>query len=188
MTSPITFDPLPVPDFEALANIPPWAAGQGAVLDTNFDRVNSYLTALGKRGYAASYAQGAAIINPGNTGGAWTTFAANVFAPQTFKVPVCEALVVSVNARVYVPGYMWAAVRAWPSGPGFSGGSITNLEASSQGSVVGLGRWMSTGTTFYMQASWGLRFGENITFTPQWSSSYHQFEINSGYMSFAAVG
>ena len=188
MSSPITFDPLPVPDMEALANIPPWAEGQAAKLDANFAAVNSYLGAVGMRGLTRYSYQTADVVNAGNSGGAWINFNPTVFPPITFTVPPCEALVVSVNVRCWIPGYMWVNVRANPSGPGWTGGSLSSTECVGMGSFPNWLRWHAAGSSYITLTSWGLAVGQQITYTPQWASSNSQFGIHSGMFSVAAVG
>lgn len=187
MSSPITFDALPVPDMDALANIPPWSHSQGTALDDNFDAVNAYLTGAGPRGLTRHSEQQAFLDNAPVTGG-WQNFAAGNFAPITFTVPPCEALVVNVSARAGLYTYAWVAVRANPSGPGYVGTGLTGNEALSLGCASGLVRWFAGGQTYVIQASWGLRVGQSITFTPQWWSTYATFNLRFAQMSIMAVG
>ena len=184
MTTPITFDPVPAPDMEALANIPPWARSQATTLDTNFDRINAYLTAQPARGTVIGFTNLTAGI-AGDTPG-MLPFTQGQWPKLTFTVPPCEAIYVSINARIFLPGYAWLMVRAEPSGPGWRGalGSDVNLQC---GAAPGNGRWMAANMTYIIQAAWGLNIGQSMTLTPARHSTNGGNQIHLGLITVAAV-
>jgi hypothetical protein len=183
MTLPV-YDTIPVPDRGALVNIPGHGQQQATTIDTNFDRINTYLTAAQARGRSMGRSMQGADIS-GDTPG-WVNYPAP-FTPVTFVVPVCEALIVSMNTRAFFPGYASCSVRAVPSGPGWKGGTLQADTDLQLGAAPGPGRWMAGGTTYVIQAAWGLNAGASITFQPQRNSGNSGIHMVMALLAVTAV-
>ena len=84
MTSPITFDPLPVPVRTALADVAPSAAAQASTLDANFAKIGGVADTL-RTGYQWTQRQ---VIQGGYyAGGATYYWDPTYWPPTTFTVP-----------------------------------------------------------------------------------------------------
>lgn len=160
-----TFDPIPVPGRQSLANPPPPSATQKAALDTNFARINQHYQSLpmvsgGVRSRAENLA---ADLGPP---GVWAMFGA--WPPGYLVIPDCAALILYVGALVATSWQGYINIAAVLSGPGVVGepsvscafnsaswvaGGATKLIDRSQlvvGQAVDLtGRWMVQATATY---------------------------------------
>lgn len=71
MSSPIAFDPLPVPPRTGLTTMPPGLTGQATTLDANFAKVNAYLPGMVHSSMRNSRVTGQASSF---VAGGWTAF------------------------------------------------------------------------------------------------------------------
>ena len=184
MTLPV-YDLVPVPDRNALVNIPGHGQQQATTIDTDFDRINTYLLAQPSRGRSCGHAYQQSGIT-GDTPG-YIDYPAVNFAPLGFVVPACDSMIVTLSMRAFFPGYATAWMRVVPSGPGWKGGALQPDTALQLGAAPGGARWMAGSTTFIIQASWGLNFGASITFQPQRSSSNSGIQMELGMLAVVAV-